>query len=286
MAYQGLPGLGAAFIWHRQTRPHSMQRVAPMLTDSKDYLAKKRSLAKFLTLYGRKPVLEALNDATLVPSRLHMADSNQTSGIVAEILTAAKKRKVECVYHSREALARISKNRQQDQGVALDVACPGFDSFSSFASDLPERCYLLALDNVTNPQNLGMIIRSVSASPATGLLLPEKGCARLDSLVIKASAGTLFKARIIRCDSLAEALTELRQHDVTVYGLDARAPLAWPAYQPAQRSVFVLGNETHGLSPDIARLCTTQVAIPMRNGVESLNVSIAASLIAFHPLAL
>jgi 23S rRNA (guanosine2251-2'-O)-methyltransferase len=170
-----------------------------MTTDSASYLAKKRFYNRMLTVFGRKPVLEALQDERLRPYRLHLADSNKSGGIIDELLQLAQRRRVEVLYHDRQALSRISKNARQDQGVALDIECQGFEEAEDFLAQLPERFELIALDSITNPQNLGMIIRSVCASPMTGLLLPEKGCARLDALVIKASAGTLFKARIVRC---------------------------------------------------------------------------------------
>ncbi|MFT5084779.1 MAG: 23S rRNA (guanosine2251-2'-O)-methyltransferase, partial [Lentisphaeria bacterium] len=108
------------------------------------------------------------------------------------------------------------------------------------------------------------------------------GCAKLDSLVIKASAGTLFKAAIIRCDNLAQSLQQLKQKSVNVIGMEANAALRLGEYYPKQSAVFVLGNETEGLSNEVRALCDSSVKIPMLNGVGSLNVAITASLIAFR----
>lgn len=255
---------------------------ASMTTDSATYLAKKRFYNRMLTLFGRKPVLEALQDSRLRPYRLHLAESNKSGGIVDELLLLAGQRGVEVFYHDRQALARISKNARQDQGVALDIECQGFAEAEDFLAQLPETFELLALDGITNPQNLGMIIRSVCASPMTGLLLPEKGCARLDALVIKASAGTLFKARVLRCGDLAQTLRAFASQGCAIYGLDARAQESLASLADRPRSIFVMGNETHGLSPEVKAICTHALSIPMCNGVESLNVSVAASLLAFR----
>ena len=253
-----------------------------MTTDSAEYLAKKRLLAKTLTIYGRKPVLEALEDKHLNAQKLHLAHSNQNAPIINTILKLAQIKNIPIAYHSRDALSRISKNKQQDQGIALDIECLGFESIENLISQLPQHLHLIALDNVTNPQNVGMIIRSVCASPATGLLLPNKGCASLDSLVIKASAGTLFKAKIFRCETLAPALQQLRTLGCSIFGLDANATHELPNFKAPKRSIYVLGNETNGLSPQAKDLLTHSLKIPMCNGVESLNVSVAASLIAFR----
>ncbi|MCB1647324.1 MAG: hypothetical protein KDI36_17815, partial [Pseudomonadales bacterium] len=195
------------------------------MEDSEAYRAKKAFFSRLITIYGRKPVLEALEDADLNPWRLHLADSNRPTGIIADILALAERRGTEVRYHSRQALARISRNGKQDQGVALDISAPGYQSLDDLlalaAADEPLE--LIALDSITNPQNLGMIIRSVAASPATGLLLPRLGTAGIDPLVIKASAGTVFKARIFHCETLLPALQELRARGCEIIGLSGEA---------------------------------------------------------------
>jgi len=242
----------------------------------------KPDLNKLLTIYGRKPVLEALQDSSLQLFRLHLADSNKTADIMREIMQLANTRKVDVQTHNKLALSRISKNSQQDQGVALDIYMPGFISDTDFIKNQQNKKFqLIALDGVTNPQNLGMIIRSVCASSFTGLLLPNKGCAKLDALVIKASAGTLFNCNIIRCDNLAETLTTLGQHQAEICILDSKGKESLFDYQTAHSTVYVLGNETSGIADQIKKIATRKLSIPMHNGVESLNVAVTAALVAF-----
>jgi 23S rRNA (guanosine2251-2'-O)-methyltransferase len=252
------------------------------MTDSLEYQQKKRQFARTLTLFGRMPALEALQDHSLTVARLHLADSNKPADILREMQALAEARGVEVVFHDKQALSRISKNAKQDQGVALDVVCEKFAQAADLLNALPETFEMLAVDNVTNPQNLGMIIRSVCASPSLGLLVPERGCAKLDALVIKASAGTLFRAAIFRTQDLATTLADFAKQGTDIYGLDAKAKLSLQSFTPSPRSIYVLGNETEGLSPPVRKACTRTLSIPMCNGVESLNVSIAASLLAFR----
>lgn len=253
-------------------------------TDSDDYLAKKRFFASLLTVYGRKPVLEALQDPAIPVYRLHLAASNQDGGIVRDIEKLAAQRGVEVVRHSRESLSRISKNRSQDQGVAADLECPGYRYYRDFLAERQpgEAWQLIALDRITNPQNLGMIIRSVAASPIAGLLLPSKGCAPLSPLVIKASAGTLFRCPILRCDDLEKTLVDFRTSGSEVCVLSGAAQLSLADYRPAGSVVFVLGNETDGVSEKVFAQASSRVKIPMANGVESLNVAVTAALLAFR----
>jgi 23S rRNA (guanosine2251-2'-O)-methyltransferase len=133
-----------------------------------------------LTLYGRKPALEALANRALEVAQLHLADSNRPGGIIAQIIAQAESRNIPIQYHEKQALSRISKNGRQDQGVALDINCPRFGSVDSLLSgdpSTPQR--LLAFDGITNPQNVGMIIRSAVAAGLDGLLYPKKGVAAL-----------------------------------------------------------------------------------------------------------
>ena len=251
--------------------------------DSDAYRSKKAFFDRMLTVYGRKPVLEALQDPHTRVHRLHLASSNRPAAILDDISELARRKGAELVYHDRSSLARISRNGKQDQGVALDLICGGYCDYREFlARSRSEHFDIIALDRITNPQNLGMIVRSVCAGGSRALLLPEQGCARLDALVIKASAGTLFRANILRCADLAAALTEFKAAGCSIYGLSSRAELSLRDIGAQGRHIFVLGNETDGLSPQVENCCDAMLAIAMNNGVESLNVAVTASLLAFR----
>ena len=252
--------------------------------DSDAYRAKKAFFDSLLTVYGRKPVLEALEQPGTQVYRLHLADSNRPGELLERIIAAAKAKGAEIVYHDRKALARISKNTKQDQGVAADLVCARYMSHRQFLQTRSNKPYtLLALDRITNPQNLGMIIRSASAGQIDGLLLPSKGGAPIDPLVIKASAGTVFRAPILRCEDLGSALDDFSAHGpVTVCALSSHASTNLKDFTPEGSCIYVLGNETDGVSAPAAKRCNQQLKIAMNNGVESLNVAVTAALIAFR----
>jgi 23S rRNA (guanosine2251-2'-O)-methyltransferase len=253
------------------------------MRDSTDYQTKKQALRRWLTVYGRNPVEACLQDAQLRPKVLHLADSNQKSDKLDRLIALAKKRGCDVRFHDRDALARISKNKKQDQGVALDVECQAFNDLSVFLqSTSEETCRLILLDRVTNPQNLGMILRSTTAAGITGVIVPERGCAPLGPLVAKASAGTLFHAPVLRCTSSSEALDALLGLGFTCYTLSSHTESNFFEEHIPAKAVFVLGNESEGVAPDIASRCQVNVRIPMHNGVESLNVAITAALIAYY----
>lgn len=254
-----------------------------MSNQENDYQQKKAFFDRMLTIYGRKPALEAIRDPSLQCHALHLAQSNRQGGIVGELLAAAESRGVEVRHHSREALSRISKNGKQDQGVALDILCPGFQPLENYLVDIdarrPQR--LLALDSISNPQNLGMIVRSAAAGNIDGIIWSRKGNAAPGPLVIKASAGTLYRAPILICPSLPEALRACRDKGMEVCTLEAEAQQTLFQHHPAGHCIYVLGNETSGVSEQVSQLADRALSIPMRNGVESLNVAVTASLIAY-----
>lgn len=245
----------------------------------------KTSLPRDLfTLYGRQPVLEALQNPAIQPYKLHLADSNRSGGSLDDILKLADKREVPLAFHTRLALSRISRNGKQDQGVALDIRMPNLKTADTLCNESPSttRMRFLALDQITNPQNVGMILRSAAAGGVDGVIIPKQGCARLDSLVIKASSGTFFRAPIYLCDNLPSTLKKLASNGMQICLMTADAKQTLFTYKLDQSCVFVLGNETEGVSKDIRALPHKAISIPMHNGVESLNVAMTATLIAYH----
>jgi 23S rRNA (guanosine2251-2'-O)-methyltransferase len=252
------------------------------MTESSEYHEKKTFFDRVLTVYGRKPVLETLLDVSLQCHAVHLARSNREAPIVQQIRIAAERLGIPIKLHSREELARISRNGKQDQGVAVDVLCPHFrnlDDYLARTTLAPGR--IIALDGITNPQNLGMIIRSAAAGAIDGIILPRKGTAALGPLVIKASAGTVYRAPLLLCPALPAALRQCQERGAQVCTLEANASQSLFHHSARDVCIYVLGNETEGVSEEVSALADTRLSIPMRNGVESLNVAVTASLIAY-----
>lgn len=250
------------------------------MEDSKAYLAKKAFFDKVLTIYGRNAVIEALEDEAISIHKLHLSKSNKDAAVLEKMKSIAKRREIEVKYHDKQSLSRISKNAKQDQGVALDIVLEHFGDEESFIS--AHTSYrVIALDGVTNPQNLGMIIRSCAAGNVDAILLPTKGAAQISPLVIKASAGTLFKMPIIKTTNLKKTLKSFRSEGAEVYSLSSYASQGYKKQNYTNKTIFVLGNESEGVSKAVEGICTQSIAIPMQRGVESLNVAVTASLLAF-----
>ncbi|MFC2057542.1 23S rRNA (guanosine(2251)-2'-O)-methyltransferase RlmB [Campylobacterota bacterium] len=250
------------------------------MQDSFEYLAKKAFFDKVLTIYGRNAVMEALEDEAVTIHKLHLSKSNKDAAVLEQMKDIAKRRDIEVAYHDKQSLSRISKNAKQDQGVALDIVLEHFGDEDGFMAT--HKAYrIIALDGVTNPQNLGMIIRSCAAGNVDAILLPTKGAAQISPLVIKASAGTLFKMPIIKTTNLAKTLKSFQSDGATLYTLSSHALNSYKGQDYSEKTIFVLGNESEGVSKSVEAQCDKSIAIPMQRGVESLNVAVTASLLAF-----
>ncbi|MGH3829161.1 MAG: TrmH family RNA methyltransferase [Pseudonocardiaceae bacterium] len=233
---------------------------------------------KFITIYGRMPVLEALQKRDLNVAKVIIAD-NAHGRAIDQIVAEARRRDIEVQHASPFRIKQLAGNGKQDQGVVADITAPRMARLSDYlAARGDQRTTLFLLDGVTNPSNIGMILRSATAAGIDGVILPRLGSPHVGPLVIKASAGVAFEASILNSPSAAEAASVLRKRGFTVYGLTPTAKRSIFQTDLAPRSALVLGGETSGstIAPD------TRLRIPMRNQVESLNVAVAASIVAFE----
>ena len=250
------------------------------MDDSPEYLAKKAFFDKIITIYGRNAVSEALEDESIIIHKLHLSDSNKSAVEIDKMLKLSKQRDIEIAYHDKKGLSRISKNSKQDQGVALDIVLEKALSEDEFL-EKNTSFKVIALDGILNPQNLGMIIRSCAAGDVDAILLPTKNSAQISPLVIKASVGTIFKLPIIKTKNLAKTLAKFKVQKSEVYTLSSYADNDYKSTSYGSKIVFVLGNESEGVTKEVEDLSTASISISMNRGVESLNVAVTASLLAF-----
>ena len=235
----------------------------------------------FITVYGRKPVLEALDDADLHVDKVVLAEGSRGEPVRA-ILAAARARDVPVQYASAHRVKVLAGNGHHDQGVLADVVAPRMQPDDDFLLDLGnDPASVLVLDRETNPSNVGMVLRSATAAGLDGVLLPRRGVPAIDPLVIKASAGVAFRAPVLRASTAEQGCALLRGGGFAVFGLDAGGGSLLDADLP-RRVALVLGTETDGLSPAVRAECDGTLAIPMQGGVESLNVASAAAVAAFE----
>ncbi|MGH3620328.1 MAG: TrmH family RNA methyltransferase [Sciscionella sp.] len=254
--------------------PDSNRQAAP--TSPKD---------RFITVYGRKPVLEALADTGLDVDKVILADTVRGPSATA-ILDAAAWRGVRVQRASAHRVKVLAGNGKQDQGVAADVLAPRMRPLAAALRDGRPPSSVLLLDGITTPANVGMILRTATAAGVCGIVLPRRGVAGIDPLVVKASAGVAFHAPVLRCGTAAEAAWSLAERGYPLLGLVAGAPRSLFSAELDETFggpvAFVLGAETGGVSEAVGELVSDWVSIPMAGGVESLNVASAAAVLCFE----
>ena len=234
---------------------------------------------RFVTIYGRNPVLEALGDPSLTVDKVLMADSAHGPH-VSEIRSAARARGVPVQLVGAERVKKIAGNGKQDQGVCADVVAPRMRPLDLALAD-GLRGPMIVLDGITTPANVGMILRTATAAGFSGIVVPRRGVASIDPLVVKASAGVAFKAPILKVATAVEAVRLLLGAGYRIAGLDADGPADLFAADLPGDTAYVMGGETAGLGAEVSELVDTWVSIPMAGGVESLNVSAAAAVVCF-----
>lgn len=233
----------------------------------------------YLTVYGRKPVQEVLEDLELPIDKVWLA-TNAKGDAIRQMERICDQRGIPVHRVTEEQVARMSKNPKQDQGVAADIVIPQMMAAEDYFAQAPKRSWLVAMDGVTTPANVGLIIRTATGMGMDGILIPRKGTSSLNPLVIKASAGVIFKSRLLKCETLNKVLAAAKAAGFHIYGLAGGAGgiNLYDADIPP-RAIFILGNETEGISQDVLRQLDQRVFIPMANGVESLNVACAGAVL-------
>jgi len=168
------------------------------------------------------------------------------------------------------------------QGVCADVEAYRYaDAGALLALPAP---VLVALDEVTDPQNLGAVCRSAECSGATGVVLPERRSAEVTAAVCKASAGAVEHLAVARVRNLADFLAEAKAAGCWTYGAAAGARTPYRSVDWRGGVVLVLGAEGRGLRPRVAAACDDLVALPLRGRIGSLNVSATAAVLLYEIL--
>nr|WP_026316175.1 RNA methyltransferase [Actinokineospora enzanensis] len=236
---------------------------------------------RFVTVYGRKPVLEALADQRLSVDKVVLAD-NAHGPAAREILDAARERGVPVQRATPHRVKVLAGNGKQDQGVLADVVAPRMRRLTDALSAAKRPATVLLLDGITTPANVGMILRTATAAGIGGIVVPRRGVAGIDPLVVKASAGVAFTAPVLRCASAEEAAADLRAAGYPLYALDAGARRTVFDAELPRPAAFVLGSETAGITDGVRPHVNRWLSIPMSGGVESLNVAAAAAVLCFE----
>jgi 23S rRNA (guanosine2251-2'-O)-methyltransferase len=236
---------------------------------------------------GRNSVVEALR-AEIPATALHVAARIDTDDRVREALKAASARGLPVLETTRGDLDRMTDGAVH-QGLVLQVPAyehASLDDLLSAAADAGQAPLVVALDGVTDPRNLGAVVRSAAAFGGHGVLVPERRSAGMTASAWKTSAGAAARVPVARETNLTRALEAAQRAGCFVVGLDAEGDAELSSEDFARVAdgplVLVVGSEGKGLSRLVRTTCDLVVSIPMAGEVESLNAGVAAGVALYE----
>jgi 23S rRNA (guanosine2251-2'-O)-methyltransferase len=232
-------------------------------------------------LYGFHAVREVLRSGTRPLHRLILA---RTDGRYAELVGLAKAQHVPLHIEPQAALDRLVR-RGHHQGVVGIIAAKRYAELGeilAFAEAQDQPPFIVVLDGVEDPHNLGAVMRSAEAAGVHGMFLPERRAAGLTSAVARSSAGALAHMRIGRAANLSRLIESMQGSGLWIYGLDAGSSKSYTEVDYRGPIALVLGGEEKGIRPGVLGKCDGTVRIPMRGKIGSLNVSAAAAIALFE----
>ena len=231
------------------------------------------------TVVGRNPVVEALR-ARVPATALYLALGADNDERMTEAVAVAAKAGIALIEMTRAQMDKMTGGMVH-QGIALQVPPYAYlhpDDLLARALEAPAPL-LVALDGVTDPRNLGAVVRSAAAFGAQGVLVPERRAAGMTAAAWRTSAGAAARLPVARCTNLARTLTSYQEAGLFAVGLAASGSVGLDELEMATSPlVIVVGSEGAGLGRLVAQTCDLTVSIPMAGGTESLNAGIAAAV--------
>lgn len=233
-------------------------------------------------LSGRNPIREAIKSGRDIEKLL--VAKGDLSGTAKEIVAMARERHIPVQVVERSRLDEITRNHQGMLAFASAYRYYDVEDMLEEAKEKGEDPFLVILDGVTDPQNLGAIIRTAACVGAHGVIVPERRAVGLTPSAVKASAGAIETVKVARVTNLTRTLEMLKNEGIWLYAAD----MVGDDYRKVDFSGpmgLIIGAEGEGVSRLVLDTCDHRVSLPMKGGVGSLNASVAAGVLLYAALA-
>ena len=233
-------------------------------------------------LEGRNAIAEAIKSGRTI-DKVFVADGD-TDRSLQRLAAQAKEAGAVVVPVDRRKLDAMSTTRAH-QGIIALAAAHDYCTLNDILEEAASRGQaplIVICDELSDPHNLGAILRSAECAGAHGVVIPKRRSVGLTATVAKASAGAVEYMKVARVTNISAAIAELKEHGVWVYGTAAEGSI--PMYQADLKgpAAIVIGNEGDGMSPLVRKNCDQMVSIPMNGRISSLNASAAASILLYE----
>jgi 23S rRNA (guanosine2251-2'-O)-methyltransferase len=235
-------------------------------------------------LYGLHPVEEAIRSGSRQLDHVSVARERRDDRL-ERLIELCRTAGIRVALEPRDQLTRLART-DAHQGVLAVVQERKFLGVEDLLvpKAVGEHTFLLALDGIEDPHNLGALLRTADAAGVDGVVLPERRSAPVTATVAKTSAGASEHVRIARVTNLVRALEQMKQRHVWVIGLDERGTPDYTEFDFKTDCVLVLGREGAGLHDLVKKTCDHLLRIPMAGQVSSLNVSVAGAIVMYEAM--
>ena len=230
---------------------------------------------------GRNPVMEAIRSGRSIESIL--VAKGERSGSVVAIIAKAKQKNIPVKDVDSKKLDFLAKGVNH-QGIVAQCAVKEYSALEdifALAEERGESPFIIVLDKIEDPHNLGAIIRTAECAGAHGVIIPERRSAGLSYTVEKTSAGALEYMPVVRVKNISAVLQKLKDKGIWVYGAD----MDGEHYKKVNFDgavALVIGNEGKGISPLVSKDYDVIVSLPMKGKINSLNASVAAGILMYE----
>lgn len=274
---RGLEGRGATPAAHERPHHPAAKKAAKAARQAQGRHKKTDDTELVL---GRNPVVECLR-AKVPATALYVALGAEADERLTESVQIAADRGISILEVQRHDLDRMSNNTLH-QGLALQVPPYNYahpDDLLKAARSSGEPALMVALDNISDPRNLGAIVRSVAAFGGHGVVIPQRRSASVTAVAWRTSAGAAARTPVARATNLTRTLKSYADAGLQVVGLDSGGNTTVDELEGTGPMIVVVGSEGKGLSRLVRETCDAVVSIPMAGPTESLNASVAAGVV-------
>ncbi len=232
-----------------------------------------------MNIEGKNPVKEALDSNTVI-SKICVS---KTARDLQSIIDEARKKNIRIDFVDKSYLDRISQSGRHQGVVAVskDFQYCSIEDILQFAKSKGENLFLLILDGIEDPHNLGSIIRVAECSGAHGVIIPSRRSATVNATVLRTSAGAANHMLIASVTNINDAIRKLTDSFVNVYSADMNGKLIYDV-NLKEDTAIVIGSEGNGVKQLTSKLCNGAISIPQFGKVNSLNASVACGIICFE----
>lgn len=230
---------------------------------------------------GRNPVLEALTSNKNI-EKIYIQKGN-IQGSVQKIINLARKKKIQISEVDKNKLNAMSSTESHQGVIAMvsPIEYVSVDDILKIAEKKNEKPFIIILDEIEDPHNLGSVIRSANAFGAHGVIIPKHRSASVTATAVKTSAGACFHTPVAKVTNLVNTMKELKKHGIWITGADMGGEKDIYSADLSGAVAVVIGNEGSGISRLVREECDFIVNIPMVGEIESLNASVSASIFMY-----